>query len=946
MDNTILLAAQSLAELLGWTILHSIWQITLIALVLRLLLSWASKYDATIRCALAISALFVATSWSIHTFLGTLNQVTFAEKQSTGNILEDNNNPEIPVATITFSPSSYLKKIEVQTAKIIAPMMPFLAVFWFVGILFFASRILVGCFRLHHFSNNGIQLLPSSWDTRLLKLKHLSGIHRPVVVRLSNLVETPITYRFFRPIILLPVSLFTGLSDEQIEVILLHELAHIKRQDYLVNLLQSCIEVMFFYHPSIWWISKQVRLEREHSCDDRVMNLRHNPMLYAQTLTQIQGQHYSFKTKLAMSATGNTGDFSKRIYRLFQQKEPSATLRNSAAALLLLFISGAMMAFYPTNADLSPMNNATIPTTIQDTIPPKLHKHKAGEENIWIEKTDGNTSIKNEAEINVLQTELVKLEKALHQSIKALKEEKAKEEETNESTLEALQLKAVELKNELHLKTKELKQLTNNSPKVFRIDTDKNDPIHLKSVDNELFTLKVLKGKKPIIYLDNEVYKKWKIDSEGKLTVDILTSEVHSVNIFKGKKALAYFGPDAADGVVYINTKENPTTIIPSKENKFEFHKDSKETEKSGNVFVLESNDGSDKKPLIILDGKVSQKSVKDINTDKIATMYVLKGEAALKKYGEKGKDGVVEVYTKGNEPKEKTSNGSAKIKLKGATSNSSNKEDENIWIAATGEEEKKKPLFVIDGKKLPAEAQNNEATLEGLSPDEIAHINVIKGAAALEKYGEEGVNGVVEITTKANKKALIALEKEQRAKVKEMKVKEKELKATKEKKKIAEKALKEKHLEMEVKEKEMKVKEKELKAIKDKKKIKEKALKAKHLELEAKEKEMKARKKELKAIKPVVPGNDIESPASYLSVFPNPTRQLTNIQLNLEEKGNVNVNILNINGQVVLNLVKGILEKGLHQYQWNSDNQPAGSYFVHFNLDGELMSKQVVIKQ
>jgi len=110
MDNTILLAAQSLAELLGWTILHSIWQITLIALVLRLLLSWASKYDATIRCALAISALFVATSWSIHTFLGTLNQVTFAEKQSTGNILEDNNNPEIPVATITFSPSSYLKK--------------------------------------------------------------------------------------------------------------------------------------------------------------------------------------------------------------------------------------------------------------------------------------------------------------------------------------------------------------------------------------------------------------------------------------------------------------------------------------------------------------------------------------------------------------------------------------------------------------------------------------------------------------------------------------------------------------------------------------------------------------------------------------------------------------------------------------------------------------------
>ena len=325
MDNPTLIAFQAIGELLGWTIAHSIWQITVIALVLKLLLNWTSKSDATIRYALGLSALFIAIFWSAHTFSKTLDKVKFTNNQAISNPSVNDNVPATTVAVIHFPQRSLLSQIEAQSTKWITPLMPFLAVFWFLGIVFFASRILIGLFRLHHFSNHGITLLPNVWSTRLLTLQQLTGIQRPIKVRLSNLVDTPITYQFFRPIILLPVSLFTHLSDEQIEVLLLHELAHIKRNDYVVNLIQSGIEVLFFYHPLIWWISKQVRLEREHCCDDRVMNLRHNPMLYAETLTQIQGQHYSFKTKLAMSATGNTGDFSKRIYRLFGQKEPSAS---------------------------------------------------------------------------------------------------------------------------------------------------------------------------------------------------------------------------------------------------------------------------------------------------------------------------------------------------------------------------------------------------------------------------------------------------------------------------------------------------------------------------------------------------------------------------------------------------------------------------------------------
>ena len=912
MDNITLLTLQSLAELLGWTILHSIWQITLIALVLRLLLFWTAKQDATIRYALSISALFVVTFWSGHTFIGAFNDIQATESSTTSILLENTNDPIIVAIERTVSPISYIKELGKETAQLLAPIMPFLAIFWFIGVLFFASRILVGFFRLHHFSNNGTQLLPRSWDTRLLTLQQLAGIYRPIKVRLSHLVESPITYQFFRPIILLPISLFTHLSDEQIEVLLLHELAHIKRQDYLVNLLQSCIEVLFFYHPLIWWMSKQVRLEREHCCDDRVMNLRHNPMLYAQTLTQIQGQHYSFKTKLAMSATGNTGDFSKRIYRLFQQKEPYATLRNSAAALLLLLFSGAMMAFYPKYS--TPIINANLPIIVQDTVPKKAEK------------------------VAALQTTLITLEKALQESVKVLKAEKSKEGVPNEVKLEALQLKAGALKKELHLKTQELKQLTNNTSKGFRINTNKKESLDLKMKDG-LLTLKTLNGKKPIIYVDNKVYHKWKIDGEGTLVVDIPNEEVISINVFKENKATAIFGPDASDGVVYINTKANPDVVIKEQKMKLHLEKadkkrlvviDGKVSEQTvddidpdniatinvkgdvafkkygeegkgdvieiytkgnepkesssnktikgqieGNSFTLKS-DNPDKKPLVVVNGKVSKQTVEDMDTDKIGAMSILKGAAALKKYGEQGKNGVVEIYTKGNEPAETSEKTERKIKLNGAVGIPKSVDKKEL-VGTIDKLNDVHPLFIVDGKKLPKKG-TSDATMEDLDPDDIATISVFKGAEALEKYGTEGVNGVVEIITKANKKELKIREKERKTKEKELKIKQKEMK---EKEKI-----------LKATEKDLKVKQKEIKGV-------EKELKIKQKEAKTKQKELKAKEKELKVNKAVLAGKDIKSPAAGLSIFPNPTRQLTNIQLNLEEKGSVKVDILNVNGQV-----------------------------------------------
>ena len=122
-----------------------------------------------------------------------------------------------------------------------------------------------------------------------------------------------------KPAVLLPVSAMSGLSPDQIESILAHELAHIQRQDYLVNILQTLVEILGFYHPAVWWVSRQIRIEREHCCDDLAVAVCGNSVAYARALTQLETIR-SRSGILAMAATG--GGLTSRIKRLVQPPIP------------------------------------------------------------------------------------------------------------------------------------------------------------------------------------------------------------------------------------------------------------------------------------------------------------------------------------------------------------------------------------------------------------------------------------------------------------------------------------------------------------------------------------------------------------------------------------------------------------------------------------------------
>jgi beta-lactamase regulating signal transducer with metallopeptidase domain len=147
---------------------------------------------------------------------------------------------------------------------------------------------------------------PAAWQRRARRLAASLGVHPAAPLLASRAVDVPMVIGWIRPVILLPAAALAGLGPAALEAVLVHELEHIRRRDYLVNLLQSLAEVLLFYHPAVWWVSRQVRLEREHCCDDAAVTHCGDPLLYARALTSLEELRHSPEPRpaLALAATG------------------------------------------------------------------------------------------------------------------------------------------------------------------------------------------------------------------------------------------------------------------------------------------------------------------------------------------------------------------------------------------------------------------------------------------------------------------------------------------------------------------------------------------------------------------------------------------------------------------------------------------------------------------
>jgi beta-lactamase regulating signal transducer with metallopeptidase domain len=222
----------------------------------------------------------------------------------------------------------------------VASYLPILVWAWSSGVLGLSIRSLGGWAVAVRFARRYTRPAEEYWEAKFRVLAKRLAIARPVRLVISGVAQVPAVVGSLRPVVLFPASLLTGLSPEQIESLLAHELAHVRRHDYLVNLLQTAAETLLFYHPAVWWISRNIRCERENCCDDLAVEACGSSVTYARALTQLEVMRST--PRLAMAADG--GSLLSRVERILQRKDGASMTRSGWAAALGLG-SAVLVAF-------------------------------------------------------------------------------------------------------------------------------------------------------------------------------------------------------------------------------------------------------------------------------------------------------------------------------------------------------------------------------------------------------------------------------------------------------------------------------------------------------------------------------------------------------------------------------------------------------------------------
>jgi GWxTD domain-containing protein len=234
-------------------------------------------------------------------------------------------------------------------------MLPWIVPVWLAGVLLLHMRTLAGWFAARRLRRSGVCSVPAEWQERLAKLAAGVRLSMPVALLESCRVDVPLVVGYLRPLILVPLGMLSAMPPAHVEAILLHELAHIRRRDYLVNLLQAVAENLLFYHPAVWWISGVIRAERENCCDDLVVAVRGNAHDYAVALTALEESRWTGAPVLA--ATG--GNLMKRIQRLLNRPErPHAALTPAFSAGLVIVLAAVALAAWQPHTDERPQEPA------------------------------------------------------------------------------------------------------------------------------------------------------------------------------------------------------------------------------------------------------------------------------------------------------------------------------------------------------------------------------------------------------------------------------------------------------------------------------------------------------------------------------------------------------------------------------------------------------------
>jgi beta-lactamase regulating signal transducer with metallopeptidase domain len=324
---------------LGWTLLHFCWQGTAVAMAYAMADRMTLRAGSKVRYVVALAALMLMPAIVGGTFAMEMRAVAPAgakgwaarvvmERDSEGN-LSVNSTPvlhEIPLASsLIEEPTSWLTMRAER-------LLPWVDGLWLAGVLLLAIRSLGGWFQLEHLRRRARGLVPDELERGFRRICRQVRVGRSVALRISDEVISPLAMGVWRVTVILPVSAVLGLPQEELEAVMAHELGHIRRWDYLWNLMQMAVESVLFFHPVVWWLSRTVRERREVCCDEIAVRSCAGAEVYARALLRLEEQR-TVDLRLAMAFTGCGGSLLGRVRKVLGEEMAMESRMTSGASV-------------------------------------------------------------------------------------------------------------------------------------------------------------------------------------------------------------------------------------------------------------------------------------------------------------------------------------------------------------------------------------------------------------------------------------------------------------------------------------------------------------------------------------------------------------------------------------------------------------------------------------
>ena len=285
----------SFLQSLGWAVLNSLWQMALLWFVYCLITGMVKKTGSSFRSSLASLLLISGFIFFIYTFISFYNNPDQGQAFLPVSFLFTNEN---------FTWSSWLQ-MTLPIASVLYLLLLVLPIAHFIRNYRYVQVI-----RQH-----GLSKMDAPWRVFVHKIAARMGINKPVQIWISEFVSSPVTIGFLKPVILVPLAAITHLSPRQMEAVLLHELSHIRRYDYLINLIINFIQTILYFNPFARAFVKIVECEREKSCDEMVLQFQYDSYEYATALLTLEKTNHVFQP-MAPGLTGKKNDLLQRVKRI------------------------------------------------------------------------------------------------------------------------------------------------------------------------------------------------------------------------------------------------------------------------------------------------------------------------------------------------------------------------------------------------------------------------------------------------------------------------------------------------------------------------------------------------------------------------------------------------------------------------------------------------------